>query len=79
MPRFAAFALCLTALAPPAAAQGTDVGRVLQVLAEMGCEVSPADIEKAGSGYALHDVLCPDGRYEIVLDGDFRVTSRTPK
>ncbi|ETX27295.1 hypothetical protein [Roseivivax isoporae] len=81
-----ALAALLAALCPvPASAQQdasrpetgrADIVRIMDVLAGIRCEIAPDDIEPTRSGYALHDVLCPDGRYEIVLDDSLQITDR---
>ena len=50
--------------------------KIMAALAEMKCEMDPADIEKADGGYELDDVFCADGQYDIDLNADLEVTNR---
>ncbi|SLN37456.1 hypothetical protein ROJ8625_01712 [Roseivivax jejudonensis] len=82
MPRLA-LALAIIAAAAPVSAQEAparaEVAQILSVLADMGCEVAPNDIERTAQGFAIHDALCSDGRYEIALDREFGVINRQRK
>ncbi|ETX29585.1 PepSY domain-containing protein [Roseivivax isoporae] len=78
----AATTLCL--LAQVAHAQDDDapspeaVERIMTMLSEMRCEMSPDDIEvEDEGGYDLDDVICEDqGQMDIKLDADFNEVSR---
>jgi hypothetical protein len=82
-----AFAVMLlgTVAAAPAVAQKDDDDddksvpqeartKIEQVLASIGCQLG--DIEFENSGYEIDDANCADGRTELELDKEFKVTSR---
>lgn len=53
------------------------VEQINAMLAEMQCEIDPANIEpEDDGGYELDDVFCADGQYDIDLDADLEVTNR---
>jgi predicted outer membrane protein len=72
----------LVAFTPAAFAQGsevtsTTVAKIEEALAEMNCQMDPADIEPSEVGYELDDVICEGGKqFDIELDKDFNETGR---
>jgi len=42
----------------------------------LGCTVEETDITAKGEGYKADDVECKDGNYDMLLDKDFKVTSK---
>ena len=48
--------------------------KIEQVLASIGCQ--PGDIEFETGGYEIDDANCADGRTELELDKELKVTSR---
>ena len=48
--------------------------KIEQVLASIGCQ--PGDIEFENGGYEIDDANCADGRTELELDTELKVTSR---
>lgn len=75
-------AICIAALlAGPVAADGhvdaETVEKVEALLAEMECQMDPADIEIEDDGYELDDVICKGGKqFDIELDADLNETGR---
>ncbi|WP_181708599.1 PepSY domain-containing protein [Chthonobacter rhizosphaerae] len=66
----------------PVAALATEapaevVTKINAMLADMQCEVDAANIEASDTGYELDDVFCADGQYDINLDKDLKVSSKT--
>lgn len=51
--------------------------KIQAVLAEMQCEVDPANIEPSGEGFELDDVFCADGQYDMDVDKDLKVVGKT--
>jgi hypothetical protein len=41
-----------------------------------GCTVEDTNIEAEGGGYEADDVICEDGKYDVYLDGDFKITDK---
>ncbi|MGH6736040.1 MAG: hypothetical protein ACRECX_08170 [Methyloceanibacter sp.] len=41
-----------------------------------GCTVEDTNIEMENGGYEADDVVCEDGRYDVYLDKDFKVTKK---
>jgi hypothetical protein len=41
-----------------------------------GCTVEDTNIEGENGGYEADDVVCEDGRYDVYLDGDFKITNK---
>lgn len=76
----AAAALILAATGFAASAQTVSPEIVAQItakLAEMNCQMDPADIEVDGTGYELDDVICEGGnQFDIALDADLNETGR---
>jgi hypothetical protein len=72
--------ICLALAAAPAAAlaQASEEqqAKIDEVLANMQCEVDPANVEVEGGNFDLDDVICADGQYDIVLDAGYAVTER---
>lgn len=52
------------------------VTKIQAMLADMKCEVDPANIEPAGEGFELDDVFCADGQYDMDLDKDLKVVEQ---
>lgn len=75
----AAAGLALGTAAPAFAGDVSEdeVKKIVEVLAEMKCEVDPDEIEKEDDGYELDDVFCEDGQFDVKLDADFNVTAKT--
>ncbi|MGB3244691.1 MAG: PepSY domain-containing protein [Sulfitobacter sp.] len=75
-------AICIAALlAGPVAADGhvdaETVEKIEALLAEMECQMDPADIEIEDDGYELDDVICKGGKqFDIELDADLNETGR---
>ncbi|MEO1306701.1 MAG: PepSY domain-containing protein [Pseudomonadota bacterium] len=68
-------------LASPALADGhvdaDTVAKIEAMLAEMKCQMDPADIEVEDDGYELDDVICEGGKqFDIALDLDLNETGR---
>ncbi|MEL6521921.1 MAG: PepSY domain-containing protein [Pseudomonadota bacterium] len=68
-------------LASPALADGhvdaDTVAKIEAMLAEMKCQMDPADIEVEDDGYELDDVICEGGKqFDIALDSDLNETGR---
>ena len=42
----------------------------------IGCTVEETDITTKGDGYKADDVECKDGRYDLLLDKDFKITKK---
>lgn len=77
------FAIAAVAAAPGLALAQTEavpadvVEKITAMLAEMQCEVDPANIEASDEGgYELDDVFCADGQYDMDLDAGLQVTNR---
>jgi hypothetical protein len=49
---------------------------VQKTIKGMDCTVEDTAIEIEGSGYEADDVICKDGRYDVYLDKDFKVTNK---
>jgi hypothetical protein len=49
---------------------------IADMLANMKCEVDPANIEVDGEGYELDDVFCADGQYDMALNADLTVADK---
>jgi hypothetical protein len=75
-------ALATLVLAGPsfAAAHAVDEATVAAIeakLAEMKCQMDPADIEMEDGGYELDDVICEGGQQmDIELDADLNEVDR---
>lgn len=75
-------ALCIAALLTgPALADGhidaETVEKIEAMLAEMECQMDPADIEVEDDGYELDDVICKGGnQFDIALDKDLNEVGR---
>ena len=53
------------------------IAKIEAVLAEMECQMDPADIEVEDDGYDLDDVICRGGdQFDIKLDLEFNEVSR---
>lgn len=53
------------------------VEKIQAVLAEMQCQMDPADIEVEEDGYDLDDVICVGGnQFDITLDKEFNEIGR---
>ncbi len=53
------------------------VAKIEAMLAEMECQMDPADIEVEDDGYDLDDVICKGGdQFDIKLDKDLNEVSR---
>lgn len=68
-------------LASPALADGhvdaDTVAKIEAMLAEMKCQMDPADIEVEDDGYELDDVICEGGKqFDIALDLDLNEKGR---
>ena len=68
-------------LAAPAFADGhvdaETVEKIEAMLAEMECQMDPADIEVEDDGYELDDVICKGGnQFDIELDKDLNEVGR---
>ncbi|WP_135506768.1 PepSY domain-containing protein [Roseovarius aestuariivivens] len=69
-------------LAAPAFAGGHGVdeetiAKIEAMLAEMECQMDPADIEVEDTGYELDDVICKGGnQFDIELDKDLNEVAR---
>lgn len=53
-----------------------EIAKITAVLAEMQCEMDPDEIDKEDGGYALDDVFCADGQFDVKMDADFNVTEK---
>ncbi|MEJ2114821.1 MAG: PepSY domain-containing protein [Gammaproteobacteria bacterium] len=53
-----------------------DHARIQARLAEMECEMDPADIEKDDDGFELENVICTDGQYEIEMNSGYEVVKK---
>jgi hypothetical protein len=41
-----------------------------------GCTVEDTEIEAENGTYEADDVICDDGRYDVYLDKDYKVTNK---
>jgi hypothetical protein len=77
-----ALPLAALALAAPALADSHGVtpevtAAIEAKLAEMKCQMDPADIEAQDDGYELDDVICEGGnQFDIELDKDLNEVGR---
>lgn len=74
-----ALAVAAALAAGPAASQeitAEEEARIMALLAEMQCEVDPADIDREADGFELDDVFCADGQYDIELDSALAVVGK---
>jgi hypothetical protein len=80
MKRLTAFTLAMLLTAPAFAGGHLDaetVEKIEAMLAEMECQMDPADIEVEDDGYDLDDVICKGGnQFDIKLDKDLNEVSR---
>ena len=85
MARISGVALALALVSPAAAASHEGaavpqeaVTRIMEVLADMRCQMDASDIEiTEEGGYDLDDVICEGGdQFDIVLDAGFEEVSR---
>lgn len=53
-----------------------DYARVQASLAEMECEMDPADIAKVDGGFKLKSVICTDGQYGIEMNSGYEVLKK---
>jgi hypothetical protein len=53
------------------------VAQIEQALADMQCQMDPADIDADAGGYDLDDVFCADGQYDMRMDATFAVLEKT--
>ncbi|MDT8858112.1 PepSY domain-containing protein [Paracoccaceae bacterium Fryx2] len=70
----------LMATAMPVAAHdlpAETVDAITRALADIQCQMDPDDIEVKDGGYALDDVFCADGQYDMKMDAAFAVTEKT--
>lgn len=81
MKKFALTLLAAALLGGPALADGhvdaATVAKIEAMLAEMECQMDPADIEVEDDGYELDDVICKGGnQFDIELDKDLNEVGR---
>lgn len=78
----AALALAMAAASPALARDATpeEAAKITALLAEMQCEMDPAEIEVEEGApaqmYELDDVFCADGQYDIGLNAEFDVVEK---
>ena len=75
---FAASVLTFAAAGSVYAAALTEqqVEGVEAAIKALGCTVEETDIMAKGDGYKADDVECKDGNYDMLLDKDFKITSK---
>ncbi len=57
-------------------ASDEEIARITAALAEIQCEMDPDEIDKEDGSYALDDVFCADGQFDVKMDADFNVTEK---
>jgi hypothetical protein len=58
------------------AASEQQVEGVQKAIKAISCTVDDANIETKGDGFAVDDVECKDGNYDMVLDKDFKIVNK---
>ena len=74
---FAATLLAVPAVASEEQVDAETVDKIVAMLADMECQMDPADIEVEENGYELDDVICKGGnQFDIELDADLNEVGR---
>lgn len=75
---FALLAASALGLVQPATAETalteTQIEAIMDLLADMRCEMDPDDIEVDGDEIELDDVFCGGGQFDFELNKDLHVT-----
>ena len=74
----ASILLSASAYAADKALTEEQIEGVQQAIKDMGagCTVEDTEIEAENGTYEADDVICDDGRYDVYLDKDYKVTNK---
>lgn len=72
------FAMSASAYAVDQALTEEQVEGVQEAIRGMGagCTVEDTDIDMENGGFEADDVICDDGRYDVYLDKNYKVTKK---